>query len=205
MVLKLAMTDQFRFKVVSGFRTFIFPEKTEVHYIGGSEVLPAPLEIDEENEMISKLGTKEDAAARKMLIEHNLRLVVYIAKKFDNTGVGVEDLISIGTIGLIKAMRNFDTSLNLRFSTYAVPMIIGEIRRFLRDSSPIRISRSLRDTAYKVLQTRQEIEAKTNEEASYEEVAAALGMPVFEVVYAMDAISDPVSLFNLSTTTAEKP
>ena len=119
MVLKLAMTDQFRFKVVSGFRTFIFPEKTDVHYIGGSEVLPAPLEIEEENEMVLKLGTNEDSNARKMLIEHNLRLVVYIAKKFDNTGVGVEDLISIGTIGLIKAINTFNPDKNIKLATYA--------------------------------------------------------------------------------------
>jgi len=145
-------------------------------------------------ELIKRAQNGDEKAKDEFLIG-NLRLVLSIMQRFGGKKENVDDIFQVGCIGLIKAMRNFDTSLNLRFSTYAVPMIIGEIRRFLRDSSPIRISRSLRDTAYKVLQTRQEIEAKTNEEASYEEVAAALGMPVFEVVYAMDAISDPVSLF----------
>lgn len=143
MVLKLAMTDQFRFKVVSGFRTFIFPEKTDVHYIGGSDVLPAPLEIEEENEMVLKLGTKEDAAARKMLIEHNLRLVVYIAKKFDNTGVGVEDLISIGTIGLIKAINTFNPEKNIKLATYASRCIENEILMYLRRNNKTRMEVSI--------------------------------------------------------------
>lgn len=143
MVLKLSMTDQFRFKVVSGFRTFIFPEKTDVHYIGGSEVLPAPLEIEEENEMVSKLGTTEDASARKMLIEHNLRLVVYIAKKFDNTGVGVEDLISIGTIGLIKAINTFNPEKNIKLATYASRCIENEILMYLRRNNKTRMEVSI--------------------------------------------------------------
>lgn len=143
MVLKLAMTDQFRFKVVSGFRTFIFPEKTEVHYIGGSDVLPAPLEIEEENEMVLKLGTKEDSAARKILIEHNLRLVVYIAKKFDNTGVGVEDLISIGTIGLIKAINTFNPGKNIKLATYASRCIENEILMYLRRNNKTRMEVSI--------------------------------------------------------------
>ena len=143
MVLKLAMTDQFRFKVVSGFRTFIFPEKTDVHYIGGSEVLPAPLEIEEENEMVLKLGTNEDSNARKMLIEHNLRLVVYIAKKFDNTGVGVEDLISIGTIGLIKAINTFNPDKNIKLATYASRCIENEILMYLRRNNKTRMEVSI--------------------------------------------------------------
>ena len=143
MVLKLSMTDQFRFKVVSGFRTILFPEKTDVHYIGGSDVLPAPLETEEENEMVSKLGTVEDALARKMLIEHNLRLVVYIAKKFDNTGVGVEDLISIGTIGLIKAINTFNPEKNIKLATYASRCIENEILMYLRRNNKTRMEVSI--------------------------------------------------------------
>ena len=143
MMLKLAMTDQFRFKVVSGFRTFLFPERTEVHYIGGAEVLPAPLEIEEENEMVAKLGTREDGFARKMLIEHNLRLVVYIAKKFDNTGVGVEDLISIGTIGLIKAINTFNPEKNIKLATYASRCIENEILMYLRRNNKTRMEVSI--------------------------------------------------------------
>ena len=143
MVLKLAMTDQFRFKVVSGFRTILFPEKTDVHYIGGSDVLPAPLELEEENEMVLKLGTEEDAAARKLLIEHNLRLVVYIAKKFDNTGVGVEDLISIGTIGLIKAINTFNPDKNIKLATYASRCIENEILMYLRRNNKTRMEVSI--------------------------------------------------------------
>ncbi len=146
-------------------------------------------------ELIQK-AQKGDEQAKDEFLIGNLRLVLSIMQRFSGKKENSDDIFQVGCIGLIKAMKNFDTTMNLRFSTYAVPMIIGEIRRFLRDSSPVRISRSLRDTAYKVLQTRQEIEAKTNSEAGYEEIAAALGMPVFEVVYAMDAISDPVSLFD---------
>lgn len=146
-------------------------------------------------ELIKKAQAGDETAKDEFLIG-NLRLVLSIMQRFSNKKENADDIFQVGCIGLIKAMKNFDTSLNLRFSTYAVPMIIGEIRRFLRDSSPVRISRSIRDTAYKVLQTRQEIEAKSNAEAGYEEIAAAMGMPVFDVVYAMDAISDPVSLFD---------
>ena len=119
MMIKVAVPNQFKLKVIPNFRTFLFPEKGDVHYIGGSDILPAPLEAREEASAIGKLGTEEDKAARKLLIEHNLRLVVYIAKKFDNTGVGVEDLISIGTIGLIKAINTYDPKKNIKLATYA--------------------------------------------------------------------------------------
>jgi len=146
-------------------------------------------------ELIKKAQNGDEQAKDEFLIG-NLRLVLSIMQRFLPKKENADDIFQVGCIGLIKAMKNFDTSLNLRFSTYAVPMIIGEIRRFMRDNSPVRISRSLRDTAYKVLQTRQALEAKTNTEASYDEIASALGMSVFDVVYAMDAISDPVSLFD---------
>ncbi len=143
MVLKLAMTDQFRFKVVSGFRTILFPEKTDIHYIGGAEVLPPPLEAEEENYALQQLGTMDDAAAKKILIEHNLRLVVYIAKKFDNTGVGVEDLISIGTIGLIKSINTFNPNKNIKLATYASRCIENEILMYLRRNNKTRMEVSI--------------------------------------------------------------
>ena len=104
MVINMSVPNQFKLKMMPGFRTVLYQDRRDIHYIGGSEILPAPLEVEEEVEMIHKLGTGEDEDAKKILIEHNLRLVVYIAKKFDNTGVGVEDLISIGTIGLILSL-----------------------------------------------------------------------------------------------------
>ena len=143
MVLKLAMTDQFRFKVVSGFKTILFPENTDIHYVGGSEVLPAPRETEEENEIVKQLGTSGDEAAKKMLIEHNLRLVVYIAKKFDNTGVGVEDLISIGTIGLIKAINTFNPDKNIKLATYASRCVENEILMYLRRNNKTRMEVSI--------------------------------------------------------------
>ncbi len=105
-MLKISMSNRFQFRMMPEFRGLLWPQKGgDIHYIGGAEILPAPFTIDEEKKILDKLGGSEDQAARSCLIEHNLRLVVYIAKKFDNTGVGVEDLISIGTIGLIKADR----------------------------------------------------------------------------------------------------
>lgn len=137
-----------------------------------------------------------DENAREDFLLANMRLVLSIVQRFGGKKESVDDIFQVGFIGLIKAMENFDTSLNLRFSTYAVPMIIGEIRRFLRDSCAVRVSRSIRDTAYRVLQTRQQIEAESNAEASLEEIALAMNLPLSEVVYAMDAIADPVSLFD---------
>ncbi len=137
-----------------------------------------------------------DEKAREEFLTANLRLVLSIVQRFSGKKECADDIFQVGCIGLIKATENFDTSIGLRFSTYAVPMIIGEIRRFLRDSSHLRISRSIRDTAYKALQARQEIESTQNCEASMEQVAAALDIPYKSVVYAMDAISDPVSLFD---------
>lgn len=137
-----------------------------------------------------------DKSAREEFLMANMLLVLSIVQRFGGKKESVDDIFQVGFIGLIKAMENFDTSLNLRFSTYAVPMIIGEIRRFLRDSTAVRVSRSIRDTAYKVLQTRQQIESDSNAEATLDDIAAAMNIPVSEVVYAMDAISDPVSLFD---------
>lgn len=121
----------------------LFPEKQDIHYIGGADVLPAPLELDEENEAISCLGTDEESAAKKKLIEHNLRLVVYIAKKFDNTGVGVEDLISIGTIGLIKSINTFNPTKNIKLATYASRCIENEILMYLRRNNKTKLEVSI--------------------------------------------------------------
>ena len=120
-----------------------FGRRGEIHYIGGAEVLPPPLELEQESRVISDLGTEEDAEAKAILIEHNLRLVVYIAKKFDNTGVGVEDLISIGTIGLIKSINTFKPERNIKLATYASRCIENEILMYLRRNSRTRQEVSL--------------------------------------------------------------
>lgn len=138
MMIKVAVPNQFKLKVIPNFRTLLFPERGDVHYIGGSDILPAPLEAEEEADAIGRLGTEEDKAARKLLIEHNLRLVVYIAKKFDNTGVGVEDLISIGTIGLIKAINTYQPAKNIKLATYASRCIENEILMHLRKTANLK-------------------------------------------------------------------
>ena len=128
---------------MSGFRTLLFPEKKEVYYIGGADVLPAPLDAEEENIAIEQLNKENSEKAKKILIEHNLRLVVYIAKKFDNTGVGVEDLISIGTIGLIKAINTFNPEKNIKLATYASRCIENEILMYLRRNNKTKMEVSI--------------------------------------------------------------
>ena len=133
MVLKVASKDRFQFKMVPTFKNLCMLNQGDVHYIGGAEVLPAPLEAEQEAEAIARLENGPDAdEARSLLIEHNLRLVVYIAKRFDNTGVGVEDLISIGTIGLIKAINSYNPKKNIKLATYASRCIENEILMYLR-------------------------------------------------------------------------
>ena len=132
MMVKVAVPEKFKLRIVPNVRTVLFGGQQEIHYIGGSEVLPPPLENEKEREVVRWLGTDRDEKARKILIEHNLRLVVYIAKKFDNTGVGVEDLISIGTIGLIKAINTFNPSKKIKLATYASRCIENEILMYLR-------------------------------------------------------------------------
>ena len=143
MVVKVAMPQQFKLKVVPSLKGLLFPNQKEVHYIGGSEVLPPPLETERETEVIRRLGSEYDQEAKKMLIEHNLRLVVYIAKKFDNTSVGVEDLISIGTIGLIKAINTFNTGKNIKLATYASRCIENEILMYLRRNNKTKLEVSI--------------------------------------------------------------
>lgn len=136
-----------------------------------------------------------DMEAREQLINGNLRLVLSVIQKFLNRGENVDDLFQVGCVGLIKAIDNFDISQPVRFSTYGVPMIIGEIRRYLRDNSAIRVSRSMRDTAYRVLQARDKMVAENQREPTVEQIAKELNIPREEVVFAMDAIVDPVSLY----------
>lgn len=134
MVLKIAIAGKMQFKMMRR-EPYLLHRKGDVHYIGGAEVLPPPLPSEQENQVIGDLGTEYEDEAKAILIEHNLRLVVYIAKKFDNTGVGVEDLISIGTIGLIKAINTFRTDKNIKLATYASRCIENEILMYLRKNS----------------------------------------------------------------------
>lgn len=137
-----------------------------------------------------------DRDAREQLIAGNLRLVLSVIQKFTSRGESADDLFQVGCIGLIKAIDNFDAeNHDVRFSTYGVPMISGEIRRYLRDNSPIRVSRSTRDTAYQVLQEKERLTAATGREPSLDEIAKSLGLPQQTVVFALDAISDPISLY----------
>ena len=136
-----------------------------------------------------------DREAREELITGNLRLVLSVVQKFTGRGENMDDLFQVGVIGLIKAIDCFDLNQNVQFSTYGVPMIAGELRRFLRDHSAVRVSRSMRDTAYKVLQTKEKLTAETGREPDMETVARALGIPRQEVVFALEAICDPVSLY----------
>ena len=136
-----------------------------------------------------------DEESRQTLVEGNLRLVLSVIQRFLGRGENPDDLFQVGCIGLLKAIKNFDLSQNVRFSTYGVPMIAGEIRRYLRDYSAIRVSRSVRDTAYRVLQCKEAMLAETNREPTLEEIAKRLDLPLEEVSGAMDAISAPVSLY----------
>ncbi len=142
MYIKVSIPEHFQLKIMPSLYSLMFRRENDVHYIGGAEVLPAPLGAEEEAECIENLG-EEDGEARKRLIEHNLRLVVYIAKKFDNTGIGVEDLISIGTIGLIKAINTFNPGKNIKLATYASRCIENEILMYLRRSSKTKLEVSI--------------------------------------------------------------
>lgn len=155
------------------------------------------LKVLKNEEIIELLRrTKEgDMAAREQLISGNLRLVLSVIQKFTNRGENVDDLFQVGCIGLIKAIDNFNLDLDVKFSTYGVPMIIGEIRRYLRDNSALRVSRSMRDTAYKVLQAKEKYMGEHQREPSVEEIAKILDLKREDVVFALDAIMDPVSLY----------
>ena len=136
-----------------------------------------------------------DAGARERMVEGNLRLVLSVVQRFAQRGENLDDLFQVGCIGLIKAIDNFDLSQNVKFSTYAVPMILGEVRRYLRDNNSIRVSRSLRDTAYKALSARELLTKKNLREPTIMEIADEVGISKEEITYAMDAIQSPVSLY----------
>ena len=155
------------------------------------------LKVLKNDEMMALLRRcrEGDKSAREQLICGNLRLVLSVIQRFLGRGENVDDLFQVGCIGLIKAIDNFDIRQPVRFSTYGVPMIVGEIRRYLRDNSAIRVSRSMRDTAYRVLQAREQLMSQNQREPTVEQIAAQLGIPREEVVMAMDAIVDPVSLY----------
>ena len=151
------------------------------------------LSNEEKNELLEKIKSG-DTDAREEFIKGNLRLVLSVIQKFSSRGENADDLFQVGCIGLIKAIDNFDLSLNVQFSTYAVPMIIGEIRRYLRDNNMVRVSRSVRDLAYKALQAREKLTNEKQKEPTIEEIAKELGVEKEEIVVCLDAIQDPMSL-----------
>ena len=154
--------------------------------------LLSPVEMD----MLLRRAKEGDTAAREKLIEGNLRLVLSVIQRFEKRGENPDDLFQVGCIGLIKAIANFDPDKQVRFSTYGVPMIAGEVRRYLRDNSAIRVSRSIRDVAYRVLQCKEAKTALLGREPTLEEIAAELAIPIEEVSQALDAVCAPVSLYD---------
>lgn len=148
----------------------------------------------EKKELFVKIK-QGDCMARERFVQGNLRLVLSVIQRFGNRGENADDLFQVGCIGLIKAIDNFDLSQNVQFSTYAVPMIIGEIRRYLRDNNSIRVSRSLRDIAYKALRMKEQLTAKYEKEPTVNDIAKELNLPKEDVVFALDSIQDPVSLY----------
>ena len=167
--------------------------KVEICGINTSKL---PLLKNEEKEKLWDRIDDGDTKAREEFVRGNLRLVLSIIQRFNNSGESADDLFQIGCIGLMKAVDNFDRTLNVKFSTYAVPMIIGEIRRYLRDNNSIRVSRSLRDTAYKAIYTREILIKKNQKEPTVNEIAEEIGITKEEINYAMDAIQSPVSLYD---------
>lgn len=162
-----------------------------------SGVNTAKLKVLKESEKteLLKCVKQGDMAAREELIRGNLRLVLSVIQRFTNRGESADDLFQVGCIGLIKAIDNFDITQPVRFSTYAVPMIMGELRRYLRDNAPVRVSRSMRDTAYKAMQAKEKLIAEKGREPKIEEIAKELGMSRQDVVIALEAISEPISLY----------
>lgn len=156
------------------------------------------LKESEKRELLNTIrngSPAEKKMARDKMINGNLRLVLSVIQRFTNRGENPDDLFQVGVIGLIKAIDNFDPTLDVRFSTYGVPMIIGEIRRFLRDNNAVRVSRSMRDTAYRAMQIKEQLTNKNNQEPTIEEIAKIMEMPKEQVVLSLEAIVDPVSLY----------
>lgn len=163
--------------------------------ICGVDTSKLPVLKNKEMRVLFKEMQSGGPFAREKLVNGNLRLVLIVIQRFNNRGEYVDDLFQVGCIGLMKSIDNFDLGQNVKFSTYAVPMIIGEIRRYLRDNNPIRVSRSLRDIAYKALQVRDRLTRENSKEPTAQEIAKTLDVATEEVVFALDAIQDPVSLF----------
>ncbi|NSL02642.1 RNA polymerase sporulation sigma factor SigG [Blautia glucerasea] len=163
--------------------------------ICGVNTSKLPILKAEEKEELFRRIKQGDEEARELYIKGNLRLVLSVIKRFSNSSENMDDLFQIGCIGLIKAIDNFDTTLNVKFSTYAVPMIIGEIRRYLRDNNSIRVSRSLRDIAYRAIYAKETYVKNNLKEPTITEIAQEIGIDKETIVYAMDAIQNPVSLF----------
>ena len=163
--------------------------------ICGVNTARLPILTNEEKDALFIQIRQGDAEAREQFIKGNLRLVLSVIRRFSSAGENVDDLFQIGCIGLIKAIDNFDSTLGVKFSTYAVPMIIGEIRRFLRDNNSIRVSRSLKDTAYKAIYARDTLTRKNLKEPTMEEIAAEVGISKEDIVYALDAMQNPMSLY----------
>ena len=168
--------------------------QSKVEICGVNTAKLPQLKNEETMQLLQKVR-QGDQEARNRLVSCNLRLVLSVVQRFSNRGEPMDDLFQVGCVGLIKSIDNFDTAQQVRFSTYAVPMIIGEIRRYLRDNSPVRVSRSLRDTAYAALTAKERLLATLNREPTVEEIAKEMGIRREEVVFALDAISDPISLY----------
>jgi len=166
--------------------------KVEICGVNTSEL--KVLKNDEIKELLVKIKDGDEEARQKM-ISGNLRLVLSVIQKFSSRGENADDLFQVGCVGLIKAIDNFDTSLDVKFSTYGVPMIIGEIRRYLRDNSAIRVSRSMRDNAYRILQVKERYINEFQKEPTVDQIAKELGLKREDVVFSLDAIADPVSLY----------
>lgn len=177
--------------IIISKEVFYLINKVEIASVNTSK-LPV-LTNKEKNELLVKIKNG-DKAAREEFINGNLRLVLSVIQRFNGRGENIDDLFQVGCVGLIKAIDNFDISLNVQFSTYAVPMIIGEVRRHLRDNNPIRVSRSMRDLAYKALQVKERLLAESQKEPTVEEIAKELNIDKEDVVISLDSIQDPISL-----------
>ena len=165
-------------------------------FICGVDTSKLPVLKEAQTEALLKKVKNGDTSARDELINGNLRLVLSVIQRFTGRGENLDDLFQVGCIGLIKSIDNFDITQNVRFSTYAVPMIIGEIRRYLRDNNAIRVSRSIKDTAYKAMQAKEKLAAKKQTEPTVKEIADELKMPIEDVVIALESIVSPVSLYD---------
>ncbi len=163
--------------------------------ISGVNTSKLKLLTEEEKTELLKKARSGDKSARDELIEGNLRLVLSVIQKFMNRGAQPDDLFQVGVVGLIKAIDNFDLSLDVRFSTYAVPMISGELRRYLRDNNSIRVSRSTRDLAYRAMQVKESLSSNGGKEPTAEDIARVVGVPKSEIVFALESVSEPVSIY----------